>query len=277
MWSSAQANQTLSEIVKLFSSEQLEDTITRAWIIEPAKPCSKWSLSNIVTMLAQGTFDARGYQQWQEAERHVKKGAHAIHILGPTTAKIKEKNEVPQQDGTIQIVETEKVALVGFHAIPVFRVEDTEGKPLPEYQPRNLPPLMEVAKKWKITVKYSLLENLFAGAYASYRPDKHEISLATEDETVFFHELAHAADGRNGNLKGGQDPEQEAVAELTAAVLGRLYGRNIDGHAWNYLAHYAKTRNPAEIGKLCYRVLGRVEKALNVILANADTTATQTN
>ena len=42
----------------------------------------------------------------------------------------------------------------GFLALPVFKVEDTDGEPL-DYQKIELPelPLMEAAQKWGISVK----------------------------------------------------------------------------------------------------------------------------
>jgi hypothetical protein len=42
-----------------------------------------------LTALA-GTHDARGYRQWQQSDRHVKKGAKAFTIFAPCTKKIKE-------------------------------------------------------------------------------------------------------------------------------------------------------------------------------------------
>lgn len=49
-------------------------------------------------------------------------------------------------------VEEKKRILVGFTFQPIFRVEDTEGKPLSEYEPMQLPPLVEVAKPFVVSV-----------------------------------------------------------------------------------------------------------------------------
>ena len=46
-----------------------------------------------------------------------KKGSKAFYIIGPVIKKIKEENE-------------EKQILAGFKAIPVFRIENTEGEPI---------------------------------------------------------------------------------------------------------------------------------------------------
>ena len=77
------------------------------------------------------TFDARGYRQWQEAGRQVKKGAKAQHILGTKVKKITDTDDDGQN--------IDKVVVTGFYTIPVFRVEDTDGEPLP-YEPPSPPP-----------------------------------------------------------------------------------------------------------------------------------------
>jgi hypothetical protein len=53
----------------------------------------------------------------------VVKGARAIYILGPITAKVPAKDAVTGEP-------TEATIIRGFKAIPVFRVEDTEGTPV---------------------------------------------------------------------------------------------------------------------------------------------------
>ena len=91
--------------------------------------------------------------------------------------------------------------------------------------------------------------------------------MCTADESTFFHELAHAADKKlKGKLKGGQDTEQEIIAELSAAVLARCYNLNIDAAAYTYIASYVKSAKPKDIGVWCIRVLGQVEKVISLIL-----------
>src|SRR4051794_40846156 len=47
-----------------------------------------WSLCNQLLVLLAGTADARGYRQWQEGGRHVKKGAKSIRILASCTRRL---------------------------------------------------------------------------------------------------------------------------------------------------------------------------------------------
>lgn len=49
-------------------------------------------------------------------------------------------------------VEEKKRILVGFTFQPIFRVEDTESEPLSVYEPMQLPPLVEVAKPFGVSV-----------------------------------------------------------------------------------------------------------------------------
>ena len=54
-------------------------------------PCRKWSWNNqLITALA-GHGDARGFRQWQQVDRHVRKGERSFTILSPVTKKIKDK------------------------------------------------------------------------------------------------------------------------------------------------------------------------------------------
>ncbi len=111
-------------------------------------------------------------------------------------------------------------------------------------------------------------------AYGSYAIDRDEITLFTHNSQTFWHELAHAAHrrvlGERGNeLKGGQRPTQEAVAELSAAVLSRLYGAPNDGYRYDYLKGYSGNGDPH---RLALKVVSDVEKVLALILGQAEET-----
>lgn len=84
-------------------------------------PADSWSFANRLLITAQGTNDARGFRQWSEVGRHVKKGSKAIHIFAPLTKKIVEKDEATGE-------ETSRVIVAGFRPLPVFRLEDTRAK-----------------------------------------------------------------------------------------------------------------------------------------------------
>lgn len=234
--------------------------------LEPAGcPSDNWSLGNRLIMAMEGTSDARGYRQWKQVGRHVVRGRKAIYILGPT---VRRRVEVDEETGE----ETVTSYVVGFHGIPVFRHEDTEGERVKtvKREPKALPPLADVAARWGIDTRYDATRH---GEYGSFSKSDAEIRLCTDDVSTFFHELAHAAHSRLEEIKPGQDPQQEAIAQLVACVLGRSYGYDVDGYTYNYIAHYAGSAEPAEVGRMCYRVLGKVEKILGLILGGEDVPA----
>lgn len=253
------AGETLQRLLTAFEQGTIPEALSRTIIPTLDVPSSQWSLNNRVLALFAQTADARGMRQWNEVDRHVIAGRKAFYILAPLLVKAKEGEEGDKH-------------LVGFRAVPVFRVEDTEGAPLdyPPLEPPQPPPLSEVAEAWGLAVSYTAFSGPDSPAYGSYSPSRKSIQLATHDEQVFFHELAHAAHEKiKGSLKRGQDWQQEIVAELTAATLMHLYGQQPnDGGAYEYIASYAK-----EAGKdpyrACLSVISDVEHCLNQILTTA--------
>lgn len=253
------ADSELEKIVQLFSTRELPDLCVKALINSPAKPSSKWSFGNQLLALLAGTADARGFRQWQKAGRSVRKGAKAIHILGPVSKKVRR----PQSDITGETEDEYTEVLVGFMPVPVFRYEDTEGRDLPVYQPRDPPPLLEVAERFGMKVHY---ERLGSGIYGATDHTSKTIILATEDYDTFFHELAHfihrSFEPKTGH---GQEPEAETIAQLVAATLARLYGKPADSFSWSYIAAYTSSNNPHQVGRACMRVLDRTKKVLDLI------------
>ena len=244
---SQKANQVLENIAREFgSSDTIPEYMAAAYIQAPEIPCSKWSWGNRLAISFAGTSDARGFRQWNKIGRHVKKGSKAIHILAPITVK--------KDDDDIRVV--------GFRVVPVFAARDTEGKPIPVYQPTVIPPLAGLAN-----IKY---ENSETGESGSYDIKARSITLCSEDPAVYFHELVHKYDAKTYNMKNGQDPEQEIVAELGACILARLY--NVERRAENhmaYIAAYAKAKAPAEVGAACMRMAERTMQAISLILHDA--------
>ena len=247
--------QALESIVRRFKEGDIPEAIAYSVFPIPDIPASRWSLLNRTLMFFAGTSDARGFNQWKEVGRYVKKGSKAFIILAPRfVRKETEEKEEP------------KTVLVGFLGVPVFRVEDTEGKPL-DYQEIELPalPLMEVAREWGISIKAIPGNYRYFGYFSQ---ERRKISLASEEESVFFHELAHAAHQRVlGELKGGQDWRQEIVAELAAAALCKMVGKTSKhlGNSYRYIERYAKGANLIP-WQGCMRVMSDTERVLSLIL-----------
>ena len=248
--------QVLGTILEKFKSGDIPEAVAYSMFPVANIPSAKWSILNRTLMFLSGTQDGRGFKQWQLSNRYVKKGSKAFYILVPYIKKTED-----QETGE------EKQALVGFLARAVFRYQDTDGEPL-DYEQIELPdlPLIERAEQWGISVKAIPGDFRFKGYYS---PESQEIALATEDECVFFHELAHCAHEKvKGRLKAGQDPLQEIIAELSAQALCRIVGKTgirYTGNSYRYIEGYAE-RLEITPYSACLKVMSETEKVLNLIL-----------
>ena len=248
--------QVLNVIVDKFKSGEIPKAVALASFPIPDIPSCRWSFTNRTLMFLSGTGDARGFKQWREANRWVKKGAKAIYILVPCF-----KKGVDKETGE----ETEVLRF--FRSTPVFKFEDTDGEKL-DYECLEVPdlPLLNKAKAWDVSVKAVPGNYRYHGYYSTQRK---EIALATPEECVFFHELSHAAHEKvNSNLKKGQDPFQEIVAELSAQALCGLVGKqanNTLGNSYKYIERYAEKIKMTP-HSACLKVLSETEKVLHLIL-----------
>ena len=131
----------LNSVLERFETGDIPEAIAYSMFPFPDVPSAKWSLLNRTLMFLSGTMDARGYKQWQNVNRYVKKGSKALYIIVPYL-------KVVQDD-----MEERKYTLTGFGVKAVFRVQDTKGSDL-EYENIELPdvPLMKRAEEWRIPI-----------------------------------------------------------------------------------------------------------------------------
>jgi antirestriction protein ArdC len=234
-------------------------------------PMAGWSWHNQLLCVLAGCADARGYRQWEEVGRHVKKGQHAqAQILVPCTRKETATDDSGQ--------ETTRIRLYGFRAQPVFDVAQTEGEALAERDPENAAwlqslPLRPVAEAWGLSVDcYSGKPGKALGWYRH----KQAIALGVQNLATWAHELVHAADDRLGQLtERGQHWRSETVAELGSAILLECLGNPVEadlGGCWEYVSAYARDAGLEPI-TACNRVLKRTCDAVALILDTAATLA----
>lgn len=229
-------------------------------------PSDKWSIGNRVLQMLQQTEDSRGVRQWNAVERSVKKGAHAIWIFSPLTFKVKDTDEKTGK-------EVEKVIVKGFRPIPVYRVEDTEGKPLPErsdYTPDKKPTFFDAAEKLGIDVTYTPMRSNFLGRY-SVRTNS--IRLCAEDAVVYYHELSHAVVHHATliDLRAFDRKKEEVVAEFSALVLANIAGvSGFEKQGFDYINEYARDHKPGNVLREIMSVLNDVEKIVNTVLSVSD-------
>lgn len=253
--------ETLSSIVEAFESGSIPEAISYSMFPATGIPSAEWSFLNRIIMHLSGTADGRGFRQWKRVNRFVKKGSRAFYILVPMFKKVE------NDDG--------EEILAGFMPRPVFRVEDTDGEPL-DYPEIKLPELslIEKAHEWGISVKAVSGSNRFYGYFSTI---SKEIGLASKEETVFFHELSHAAHARmTKDFKKIQTWRKELVAELSATALCRLAGKTSRymGSNYRYIKHFAQKANLTPV-TACLTVMGDVENVLKLILAEGKKTPLQ--
>ncbi|VVB85644.1 Uncharacterised protein [uncultured archaeon] len=238
--------EAMDTLLKMFNEENLPK-VAMAVFKGNDIPSDKWSFLNRILMYLNNTEDARGFKQWQQVGRYVKKDSKAFYILAPMFKKVIEEKTLE-----------EKQILAGFKAVAVFRYEDTEGAPLiKENFKANIPFEFNSIIK-ELGLKIDAVR--FNGAvYGSYNLNTKAIRLASPDIEVFLHELAHAVDDRLNGLKAGQQKDQEVIAEFSAAVIGHLMGYKIPfGNVKEYIEHYSF--------KELLSSLSRIEKVVTYVI-----------
>ena len=229
-------------------------------------PSDRWSVGNRVLSLLQGTTDARGYKQWLEAGRHVKKGCRAIYIMAPLTRKIAENDKLTGEA-------KDKVIITGFRPLPVYRFEDTEGAALPydhAYEPKQYPPFFDVAKKLGIDVSYRPMAANYLGKFSLHT---NKIQLCAHDAVVYYHELAHAVHSTFVDLRVYDSQKAEIVAEFSACVLAEISSiHGYESQGYEYILHYCKNdeKKPEGVLKKIMSVLTDVDRIVTTVLEAAD-------
>jgi len=286
----------ISQVVKLLESGKLPAVVEKT-IFKDSRNMSKWSYFNklmcaidYLTRIKQlkldevkgedwidclSNMDYRGFRQWDTANRSIIAGQKCTYILAPVFGKttkrywedgdgLKHSLGKGENAPSSSLEKTQEVQyLKTFMTIPVFEATQTKGEPI-KYEKMEMPtnlPFKEVALELGVRIRAEAFGN---GYYGAYNPSMKTIILCTPDETTFLHELAHAVDDKllGGKIKGGQQVDQEIVAQLSANVLAHILGRDIEqttAYTKEYIGHYSE--KPEDIIKL----LSRVEKVVKYI------------
>lgn len=191
-----------------------------------------YSLRNVMLIASQRPSATRvaGYHTWKKLGRQVKKGATGILILAPITIR-KSAESVAQEEGS-----TAKT--IGFRAVYVFDVADTEGQPLPELGRTEGNPsgysdrLKDFVSGCGIQLEYS---DEISPALGRCLPGKivlmPGLSPAEEFATLAHevaHSLLHRTARRTQTSKRVRETEAEAVAYVVCAAIGLKAGRSAD-------------------------------------------------
>jgi len=268
-------------IIELFESDKYKEYLS------VMSRFSNYSFNNslLIALQAPDTQAVAGYNSWQRNfNRHVKAGSKAIKIIAPCPMKktveevLKDEFGRPVLDGNGN-PKTEKVEkkFLGFRAENVFRLEDTEGEPLPEIVQildkgvDNYKDIMDILCKISpvpIHIKefggqpngyYSLTEQ--AIYVKESLPELQKIKTT-------IHELAHALlhDKVRGTDLDSTQIEKEVSAESVAFTVASYLGLNTQDYSFGYVAGWAGDK---EVSTLKEK-MEVIRKTANEIIMNIE-------
>ena len=255
------------DILAAFESGELPRALAQLFIHRKVEvPSKHWTWTNRLVAIRKGHVYAAGFRQWQALGRSVKKGEHAFYILAPRIARAKE-------DDLDRGVKEGDPMTVGFLAVAVFGLSQTEGDPLPgtegETEFIDRLPLVEVARSWGLSV--SLFAHEDAPDRLGYFASGRGIGLGVQNLSTWAHELVHAADDRRGT-RVVKSLAAEVVAEFGGAILLEALGFTTEsdrGGAYEYLKHFCEKEKRSLLGA-CTELLDRTCACVALILEEAE-------
>jgi len=252
----AVAGQTEKEEMEAALRAMLTEEGWRHLLDLRASPAHRYSFNNLAWLCGQALHrnmplsEVRGYRAWEAVNRHVRQGEKALRVLAPLTKKVEPKPNTPAQ-----AADTEpQVRIVGWRAVAVFDISQTDGPPLPDVADRlDAPDSTDLAERirgflaergWE--VRTALRSEMPGGAHGVTRPHLHEVSVAddlspAQSAAVWAHELGHVL------LPDLSGPASELAAESFAYLLCRRAGLDVSKLVFPYLGVMASADTPDEI------------------------------
>lgn len=89
----------------------------------PGVVSDTWSYRNQLLVAIRGYQEARGFRPWLEVGRRVKKGHSAFHIIAPRLVTRRDSESSRREQGETS---ESKAILIGYRAVPVFGLEQTQ-------------------------------------------------------------------------------------------------------------------------------------------------------
>lgn len=211
----------------------------------------QYSFGNTLLIWGQNPRASRvaGMKTWNSIGRHVKKGEKGIAIFAPIVKIVKDHQE--QIDVTPEAEKREE-RLIGFRAVYVWDIEQTEGKPVPQLN--TIPPVMvgnaetlfsRILQASPVPVSFEEIKNSAKGYYV---PKEKRIvlsnSLLTEEKVkTLLHEIAHHLSfTMNSNTETTEKTRQteEVIAEGAAYIASANFGLDSSGYSFPYVASWCR-------------------------------------
>jgi len=188
-----------------------------------------YSFGNIL-LIARQKPDAQrvaGIRTWNELGRYVRKGEKGIQILAPMMGFRRRKDDGTDEDAAAQ----KQQVLIGFRAVYVFDVSQTEGAELPEMNHtvtgevgEHRDRLFDFIRQQNITLEYN--EKIAPALGVSYGgkivllPGQSKAEEFTTLVHELAHEILHKAERRILTTQTVRETEAEAVAFVVSKAVG---------------------------------------------------------
>lgn len=205
-----------------------------------------YSFGNILAIARQRPTATRvaGFSTWKELGRFVKKGEKGIQILAPMTGYRRRKDADDQTSSQAEI--KPQPVLIGFRAVYVFDVVQTEGADLPEFEHNisgdvgaHRDRLISFLAVQNIALEYC--ENIAPALGVSYGG---KIALLpgqskAEEFVTLVHEVAHELLHKTDRRIKTTPTVRETEAEAIAFIVGQGIGLEMGSASSDYIQMYA--------------------------------------
>jgi hypothetical protein len=206
-----------------------------------------YSFGNILAIARQRPAATRvaGFHTWKELGRFVKKGEKGIQILAPMIAKRRRK-DAAEQEYTPNHDTKPAPMLIGFRAVYVFDVAQTEGAELPKVEHNisgevgaHREGLIAFLNAQNIALEFN--ERIAPALGVSYGG---RIALLpgqsqAEEFTTLVHETAHELLHKTERRTMTTATVRETEAEAVAFIVGQAIGLEIGTASSDYIQMYA--------------------------------------
>ena len=213
-----------------------------------------------------------GFQAWKKNfERHVNMGERGIKILAPAPYKIKEERDkedpitgkpILDELGMPQKEEVE-VTIPAFRVVTVFDVSQTDGKPIPELEAKELMASVERYEDFVKAITFVApvpigFEDIPGNSKGFYHLTDKRIAIQegmSESQTLktMIHEVAHsilhAKDVNNKDM--AEQPKdsrtKEVEAESVAYTVCQHFGIDTSDYSFGYIAGWSSGKDMKEL------------------------------
>jgi antirestriction protein ArdC len=228
-----------------------------------------YSFGNILQIAIQRPTATRvaGIRAWNELGRFVRKGEKGIQILAPMIGFRRRKDAAEQEQNTNQDAKPAPM-LIGFRAVYVFDIGQTEGSDLPEFEHNISGEVGEhrdrmIAFLAAQNIKLEFNEKIAPALGVSYGgkivllPGQSKAEEFTTLVHEAAHELLHKAERRTMTTATVRETEAESVAFIVGQAVGLEMGTASSDYIQMYAGNAALLAESLEV----------IQRTSSVILA----------